>query len=112
MSESSLGAAVSESEAERVRQHIRVYVMVFVALAVLTVVTVAISYLHLPTVYAIGIALMVATVKASLVALYFMHLISEEKVILWLLLLCAAFLVALMTLPLGTETGIAPLWPL
>ena len=50
--------------------------------------------------------------KSSLVALYFMHLISEEKVILWLLLLCAAFLVALMILPVGTETGIAPLWPL
>ncbi len=101
-----------ESEAARVKQHVRVYVMVFSALAVLTVVTVAISYLQLPTSYAIGIALVVATVKASLVALYFMHLISEEKVILWLLLLCAAFLVALMALPLGTETGIAPLWPL
>jgi hypothetical protein len=33
-------------------------------------------------------------------------------VILWLLLLCLAFLVALMLLPVGTETGIAPLWPL
>ena len=103
---------MSESEAALVRQHVRVYVMVFAALALLTVVTVAISYLHLPTGYAVGIALMVATVKASLVALYFMHLISEEKVILWLLLLCAAFLVALMVLPVGTETGIAPLWPL
>ena len=103
---------MSESEAALVKQHVRVYLMVFAALAVLTVVTVAISYLDLSTGYAIGIALVVATVKASLVALYFMHLISEEKVILWLLLLCAAFLVALMALPLGTETGIAPLWPL
>ncbi len=100
-----------ESEAEHVRQHVKVYVMVFSALAVLTVVTVAISYLDLSTGVAIGIAMVGATVKASLVALYFMHLISEEKVILWLLLLCAAFLVALMALPLGTETGIAPLWP-
>ncbi len=103
---------MTQSEAALVKQHVRVYVMVFAALAVLTIVTVAISYLHLPTAYAIGIALVVATVKASLVALYFMHLISEEKVILWLLLLCAAFFVALMALPVGTETGIAPLWPL
>ncbi len=103
---------MSESEAALVKQHVRVYVMVFSALAVLTVVTVAISYLRLPTGYAIAVAMVVATVKASLVALYFMHLISEEKVILWLLLLCAAFLVALMALPVGTETGIAPLWPL
>ncbi len=103
---------MNETEAAQVREHVRVYVMVFAALAVLTVVTVAISYLDLSMSYAIGIALVVATVKASLVALYFMHLISEEKVILWLLLLCAAFLVALMFLPVGTETGIAPLWPL
>ncbi len=101
-----------ESEAALVKQHVRVYVMVFAALAVLTIVTVAISYLHLPTAYAIGIAMVVATVKASLVALYFMHLISEEKAILWLLALCAAFFAALMFLPVSTETGIAPLWPL
>ncbi len=104
--------AISESEAARVREHIRVYVMVFVALAVLTVVTVAISYLHLPTALAITLAMVVATVKAGLVAGYFMHLLSEVKVILWLLLLCAAFLVFLFVLPLGTETGNGPLWPL
>ncbi len=101
-----------ESEAEHIKQHVRVYLMVFSALAVLTVVTVAISYLDLPTAYAIGIAMVVSTVKASLVALYFMHLISEEKVILWLLLLCAAFMVFLFLLPLGTNISIAPLWPL
>ncbi len=103
---------MNQSEAAHVRQHVRVYLMVFAALAVLTVVTVGISYLHLPTTHAIAVAITVATVKASLVALYFMHLISEEKVILWLLCLCAAFLVALMVLPVGTETGIEPLWPL
>ncbi len=103
---------MSEAEAQRVKEHVRVYVMVFSALAVLTVVTVAISYLELPTAYAIGIAMVVATVKASLVAGYFMHLLSEEKVILYLLLLCAAFLVFLFVLPLGTETGNGPLWPL
>ncbi len=108
MSES---AAISESEAARVKAHLRVYVMVFVALAVLTIVTVAISYLHLPTALAITVAMVVATVKASLVAGYFMHLLSEEKVILWLLVLCAAFLVFLFALPLGTETGNGPLWP-
>ena len=78
---------MTESEAALVKQEVRVYVVVFVALAVLTVVTVAISYLELPTALAISVALMVATVKAGLVAGYFMHLLSEEKVILWLLLL-------------------------
>ncbi len=103
---------MTESEAALVREHVRVYVVVFVALAVLTVVTVAISYLDLPTAESIVIAMIVATVKASLVALYFMHLISEEKVIIWLLALCAAFIVFLFFGPLGVETGIAPLWPL
>ncbi len=112
MSESTLGVATSESEAARVREHVKVYVMVFVALAVLTVVTVAISYLRLPTALAISVARVVATVKAGMVAGYFMHLLSEEKVILWLLLLCAAFLVFLFLLPLGTETGNGPLWPI
>jgi cytochrome c oxidase subunit 4 len=108
----SQGVAINEAEAARVKEHIRVYVMVFVALAVLTIVTVALSYLHLPTAIAISVALVVATVKAGLVAGYFMHLFTEERVILWLLLLCAAFVVFLMFLPLGTETGNGPLWPL
>ncbi len=102
---------MSQSEAAHVKEHVRVYVMVFVALAVLTVVTVGISYLQLSTALAISVAMVVASVKASLVACYFMHLLSEEKVILWLLVLCAAFLVALMALPVGTTEGIAPLWP-
>jgi cytochrome c oxidase subunit 4 len=104
--------AVSESEAARVREHVKVYVMVFVALAVLTVVTVAISYLQLPTAWAITVAMIVAVVKVGLVAGFFMHLVSEEKVIIWLLLLCLAFLLFLFALPLGTEVGNGPLWPL
>ena len=107
-----MSESVAATEAERVRQHVRVYLMVFGALAVLTVVTVAISYLPLPTAVAIALAMAVATVKASLVGGYFMHLITEQKVILYLLLLCAAFFAALMFLPLGTETGNGPLWPL
>ncbi len=103
--------AINESEAARVKEHLRVYLMVFVALGVLTIVTVAISYLQLPTALAITVAMVVATVKASLVAGYFMHLLTEEKVIIWLLLLCVAFLVFLFVLPLGTETGNGPIWP-
>ena len=103
---------MSESDVEHVRQHIKVYVTVFVALAVLTVVTVGISYLDLATGYAITIAMIVATVKASLVAGYFMHLVSEQRVIHWVLILSAAFLVFLLILPLGTQIGNGPLWPL
>ncbi len=102
---------MSES-AEDIREHVRVYVMVFVALACLTVVTVAISYIGMPTALAICMAMVVASVKAGLVAGFFMHLITEQRVIIWLLVLSAAFLVFLVFLPLWTESGIAPLWPL
>ncbi|MEE2663479.1 MAG: cytochrome C oxidase subunit IV family protein [Myxococcota bacterium] len=101
---------MNESELAHFKQHLRVYLAVFIALAVLTVVTVAISYLDLPTGYAITVAMVVATVKAFLVAGYFMHLVTEQKVIHWLLALSAAFLVFLFVLPLVTELGNGPLW--
>ena len=83
-------------------RHVRVYVAVFVSLMVLTLVTVAVSYLHLPILGAIAVALVIASVKGSLVACYFMHLISEKKLIYAVLALTAAFFVALMVLPVVT----------
>ena len=83
-------------------KHVRAYILVFVSLMVLTVVTVAVSYLHLPVPAAIGVALVIATVKGSLVACYFMHLISEKKLIYAVLALTAAFFVALLALPVVT----------
>ena len=67
------------------KKHVRTYMMVFGSLLVLTLVTVGLRYLHIPTVPAIIVALVVATIKASLVACYFMHLISERKLILILM---------------------------
>ncbi len=62
-------------------KHVRTYILVFVALMAFTVITVAVSYLHLPLWGAITLALTIATVKAALVACYFMHLISEKTLI-------------------------------
>ena len=83
-------------------RHVRVYITVFVALMVLTIVTVAISRFHLPVHIAVTVALLVAIVKGSLVATYFMHLISEKKLIYAVLALTAAFFVALLALPVLT----------
>jgi cytochrome c oxidase subunit 4 len=91
--------------AEEVRKHVKVYIAVFVALAALTVITVAVSYLHLEVHHAIVVALAIACVKGSLVAAFFMHLISERATIYWTLLLCAIFFVALMLLPVLTTTN-------
>jgi cytochrome c oxidase subunit 4 len=89
--------------AEEIRKHVRVYILVFVALATLTVITVGISYLHLPTHTAIIFALIVATIKGSLVACYFMHLISERKIVYWVLFVCFVFFLHLMLLPTFTS---------
>jgi cytochrome c oxidase subunit 4 len=86
-------------------RHVRIYVSVFVALMVLTVVTVAISYLHLSVPVAVTVALIVATIKGSLVACYFMHLISEKKLIYAVLVLTAVFFVALLALPVFTHSN-------
>ena len=86
-------------------RHVRIYVIVFVALMALTIITVAISYLHLPVPIAIAVALLVAAVKGSLVACYFMHLISEKKLIYAVLLLTVVFFVALMALPVVTHSN-------
>ena len=92
----------STHAAADIDRHVRVYITVFVALMVLTIVTVAVSYLHLPVHLAVTVALLVATVKGSLVACYFMHLISEKKLIYAVLALTAAFFIALISLPLLT----------
>lgn len=88
---------------EEVRKHIWVYFMVFGALAVLTAITVAVSYLHLPFREAVALALIIASIKAALVACYFMHLISEQKIITSVLLLTAFFLIVVFLLPLWTQ---------
>jgi len=83
-------------------RHVKVYITVFVALMALTIITVAISRLHLPVHIAVTVAMLVAIIKGSLVACYFMHLISEKKLIYAVLLLTVAFFVALLALPVLT----------
>ena len=82
-----------------VKKHTKIYMTVFVSLLILTVVTVGVSYLHMAVLPAIALALFVATVKGSLVACYFMHLIGEKKLIIFVLILTAIFVVGLLLLP-------------
>ena len=59
--------------------HSKSYVNVLLALAVMTLVTVAISRVHFGRVGNIGVGLLIATVKASLVVMFFMHLKYEQR---------------------------------
>jgi cytochrome c oxidase subunit 4 len=87
---------------EDISKHVKTYLMVFGALMVLTCLTVGVSYLHLPTREQIFVALAIAIVKGSLVALFFMHLIDERRLIYSVLVLTVVFFIFLMFVPLAT----------
>ena len=98
-------AATTSDHAADIDKHVRVYMFVFGALMVLTILTVAVSYLDLSVPLAVTVALFVATVKGSLVAGYFMHLISEKKLIYAVLVLTVVFFAALLFLPVVTHSN-------
>ena len=98
-------AALPHHDPAEIDRHVKVYVTVFVALMALTIITVAISYLHLRPAMAITVALFVATIKGSLVACYFMHLISEKKLIYFVLVITVIKFAVLLALPALTHSS-------
>jgi caa(3)-type oxidase subunit IV len=104
MTDDHAAASMTDDHAADIDKHVRVYITVFVALMVLTIITVAISRFHFSVPIAVTAALLVAIVKGSLVGCYFMHLISEKKLIYAVLALTAAFFVALLALPVFTHS--------
>ena len=81
---------------EEIRKEMRLYIAVFVGLAALTLITVGVSTLHLPTHKAIALALAIASVKGFLVAAFFMHLLSEKKLVLIVLAITVIFFAMLI----------------
>ena len=100
---------MTEHSAEEIAKHVKIYITVFVVLLVLTLTTVAVSYLHVPIAWAILIAMLIATIKGSLVACYFMHLITERKLVLVILAMTVFFFVVLMLIPTLDTTSSASL---
>ena len=84
-------------------KHVRTYILVFAALAVLTVVTVGVYFLDLGPVASVALALVIASVKGTLVACFFMHLISEKKLIFLVLALTTSFFIVLLFVPVLTS---------
>ena len=79
--------------------HVKSYIIVLIALMFLTCLTVALSYFDFGSLHAnIVVALIVATIKAGLVALIFMHLNHEKKQIYTLLAFTGFFAVGLFFL--------------
>ncbi|HTL58047.1 MAG TPA: cytochrome C oxidase subunit IV family protein [Candidatus Limnocylindrales bacterium] len=97
------GPAAHAGADDHFSHHIRRYLFVFYALIFGTVITVLASYIPFGNrEINIAVALVIAIAKASLVACYFMHLISERKMIYGIMAFTAFFFIGLMFLTLGT----------
>jgi len=82
---------------EEIKREMRIYLIIFGALAALTALTVfARFYLHLPMAWTIAVALAIASIKGFLVAGFFMHLLSEKKLIYAILALTIIFFAVLL----------------
>lgn len=99
-----------QADPVEVRKIVRACVAVFAALMVCTVLTVAASQFTLAIPVAVGIALVIASVKGSMVAGVFMHLSHEKKLIYGTLAMTAFFFLTLLLLPVLThldQAGVA-----
>ena len=90
------------SDPEAVKKSVRAYMTIGAALFAFTVITVAVNQVHLAIPLAITVALVIASVKGSMVASVFMHLSHEKKWIYGALLLTVVFFVVLLFVPLLT----------
>ncbi len=93
---------MTDNHAENISKHIKVYFMIGGALFVLTVVTVLAALFKFGVAAAVAVGLLIAVVKGSLVALFFMHLSNEKKVIYATLGLTVVFFFVLLLVPLFT----------
>ena len=88
-----------QSDTESVKKSVRTYFMVGAALFVFTAITVAVNQVHLAIPLAITVALIIATLKGSMVASVFMHLSHEKRWIYGALVLTVLFFIVLMCVP-------------
>jgi len=96
---------MSEHSPELIQKHLKIYIGVFVALLLGTLLTVWAWTWHFDNVaLTVGLALFIATIKAFLVAGFFMHLISERKTIYAILLATVFFFAGLMYLTVWSRS--------
>ena len=101
------------SDPAEVKKSIRTYMIVGAILYVGTAVTMAVNQVHLVVPLAITVALIIATVKGSLVASIFMHLNHEKKWIYGSLILTVIGFFILLSVPFFTvsdEIGSPSSW--
>src|SRR2546426_6917819 len=92
-----------QSDPAEVKKSVRRYITVFVALMAFTIITVVAARFHFAVPIAITIALIIATMKGSMVAAVFMHLSHEKRAIYGALLLTVVFFIVLLLVPLLSD---------
>jgi cytochrome c oxidase subunit 4 len=104
-----------QSDHADIRKSIRSYLMVGAALFAFTGITVAVNQVHLAVPFAIAVALIIASLKGSMVASVFMHLSHEKKWIYAALVLTVIGFIILLSVPsftimdtIGTPIQVAP----
>ncbi len=89
---------MSGTDTHAPHSHMKELTLTFLALVVLTIVTVKIAKVDFGSVAInISIAMFIASIKGLLVALYFMHLKWEEKLIVFFAALSIPFLVLMVS---------------
>src|SRR5438270_6408700 len=91
-----------QSDPAEIQKSIRKYMMIGAALFLFTGITVAVNQVHLAIPFAITVALIIATIKGSMVASVFMHLSHEKKWIYGALILTLGGFLILMAVPFFT----------
>lgn len=96
----------SEHDMEAVKKK---YIFVFLSLIVGTVITVGAYFLEIHSfALTVALALFIASIKAFLVAGYFMHLMDEKKMIYGILASTVFFFVGLMGLTIWAMNDMPP----
>ena len=85
---------------EDIQKQVQKYLLVFYALLAGTVLTVAVSYVDLGQSGNIFVAFIIASIKASLVVLFFMHLIHEKRTVYMIMAVTVFFCLGLFLLTL------------
>jgi cytochrome c oxidase subunit 4 len=90
---------MAHSDSSQPHSHVKELALTFAALIVLTIVTVKIAKVDFGSVAInISIAVLIASIKAGLVALYFMHLKWEEKLIAGFAALSIPFVILMVAM--------------
>jgi cytochrome c oxidase subunit IV len=74
---------------------VRIYLMIFFVLLVGTALTVAAAFVDFPWRFNTVVALTIATIKATFVVLYFMHVRYSARLV-WVILVAAFFWMAIL----------------